>query len=77
MPTARITSKGQITLPKEVRERLGLDVGDELEFVEEKGRFLICKRVHQSPFDGYLGYLRGRRGEDPDEVVRELRGHQR
>lgn len=33
MPTATITSKGQITLPIEVRERLGLRRGDRVEFL--------------------------------------------
>jgi len=32
MPRATITSKGQITLPKEVRRRLGVDAGDQVEF---------------------------------------------
>ena len=32
MPRATITSKGQITLPKEVRNRLGVDAGDQVEF---------------------------------------------
>ncbi len=32
MPRARMTSKGQITVPKEVRERLGVEPGDVLEF---------------------------------------------
>jgi antitoxin PrlF len=32
--TATVTSKGQITLPKIVRERLGVDAGDKVEFVE-------------------------------------------
>ena len=42
MPTATLTSKGQITLPREVRSALGLDSGDRLEFVEfEKGRFVL------------------------------------
>lgn len=33
MATATLTSKGQITLPKEVRERLNVDTGDEIDFV--------------------------------------------
>jgi antitoxin PrlF len=33
MPVATITSKGQVTLPKEVREHLHVDSGDKVEFV--------------------------------------------
>ncbi len=32
MPTSTISSKGQVTIPKEVRETLGLEVGDRLAF---------------------------------------------
>ena len=42
MPSARLTSKGQITIPIDVRNALGISFGDRLDFVEvEKGRFLI------------------------------------
>ena len=42
MATATVTSKGQITIPVRVREALGLDAGDRVEFVEfEKGQFAI------------------------------------
>ena len=34
MTTATITSKGRITVPVEVRQALGVDVGDRVEFVE-------------------------------------------
>jgi antitoxin PrlF len=34
MTTATLTSKGQITIPVEVREALGVDAGDRVEFVE-------------------------------------------
>lgn len=42
MASATVTSKGQITLPVQVRNALGLDAGDRVEFVEiEKGTFAI------------------------------------
>ena len=40
MPSAVVSSKGQITIPKEVREALGVNAGDRVEFVESaKGVF--------------------------------------
>jgi AbrB family looped-hinge helix DNA binding protein len=42
MAAATITSKGQITIPIQVRTALGVDTGDRIEFVEiEKGQFAI------------------------------------
>ncbi|OPA95826.1 AbrB family transcriptional regulator [Pseudomonas fluorescens] len=42
MATATLTSKGQITIPVQVRSALGLETGDRVEFVEmEEGRFSI------------------------------------
>jgi len=42
MSSAWLTSKGQITIPKNVRDRLGIDTGDRVEFIEmELGVFKI------------------------------------
>jgi antitoxin PrlF len=42
MAAATLTSKGQITIPVQVRIALGVDAGDRIEFVEiEKGQFAI------------------------------------
>jgi AbrB family looped-hinge helix DNA binding protein len=45
MPTATVTSKGQITIPVEVRTALGLDAGDKIDFVGMgEGQFAIKPR---------------------------------
>ena len=42
MATSTLTSKGQITIPVQVREALGIDAGDRIEFVElGDGQFAI------------------------------------
>ncbi len=42
MTTATVTSKGQITIPAEVRQALQVDAGDRVEFVQvEPGQFLV------------------------------------
>jgi antitoxin PrlF len=74
MATSKLTRKGQITVPKEVRGRLGLRPGDELEFFEEKGVFQVRKRVKEDPFGRWRGYLKHLEGRNPDEIIREMRG---
>lgn len=71
---SRITSKGQLTVPKAVRDRLGVREGDELEFVEEGGRVVIRKPPRDSVFTAWMGYLRDKAGCDPDDLVRDMRG---
>ncbi|MFG3454831.1 AbrB/MazE/SpoVT family DNA-binding domain-containing protein [Stutzerimonas stutzeri] len=47
MATATLTSKGQVTIPIQVRTSLGLDAGDRIEFVElEKGKYAIMAVTH-------------------------------
>ena len=53
--TATITSKGQLTLPKQVRERLGVDKGDEVEFtLDDQGIHLRPRLRNHNPFLAWL-----------------------
>jgi antitoxin PrlF len=47
----RVTSKGQVTIPKNIREQLGILPNSEVEFVAENGRvYLIKGELEDSPF---------------------------
>ena len=70
----KITSKGQVTIPKDVRERLGLRPGDEIEFVDDRQGFRVQTRVAASPFRTYRGHLKHLAGRDPDQLVEQMRG---
>ncbi len=74
MATARLTRKGQVTIPKEVRDRLGLRPGDEVAFVEDQESVRLEKRPGASPFAKYRGYLKHLAGQDPDQLVEQMRG---
>jgi len=51
-----ISSKGQVTVPREIRKRLGLEAGDRIEFVVEEGRTVIKPaRAEANPFEKYIG----------------------
>lgn len=39
----RVTTKGQVTIPRNVRESLGITPETEVEFIEENGRFYLAK----------------------------------
>lgn len=57
-PTSTISSKGQITVPVEVRRRLGIKTGDRVEFVFEGGRTVVRPaRNDKSPFTQFVGAL--------------------
>lgn len=53
-----MTSKGQLTVPQEIRKRLGLETGDRVEFVVEEGRTVIRPaRGETNPFERLIGIL--------------------
>jgi len=75
MLVARVTSKGQVTIPKKVREKLGVQPGEEIGFEEKDGVMLVRKVMTKSPFDKWVGRLKDLKGRRSDDLVREARGH--
>jgi len=67
-----VSEKGQITVPKRLRERLGIHPGDRLELVEDAGRLVATKTVPGDPVATAYGILGATRSTD--EAIRALRG---
>jgi AbrB family looped-hinge helix DNA binding protein len=78
MASAKVTSKGQVTIPKSVRDDLGLRTGDVIEFVPTDGFYALKKKVTTSPFDKYRGVAKRRMAEmgfrTTDEFIEAARG---
>ncbi len=72
MVGSKLTSRGQTTIPKRIRQRLGLEPGDRILFLEKDGEVVL------QPVKHTLRDLRGsveprERPEDFDEVRRQVK----
>jgi antitoxin PrlF len=69
-----VSEKGQITVPKRLRERLGLHPGDRLELVEDAGRLIATKALPggEDPVNAAYGILS--LGAGTDDTIHALRG---
>ena len=74
MAVSRVNTKGQVTIPKALRERFGFRPGDEIEFIEVESGLRVQKRREGSPFFRYRGYLSHLKGQDPDVLLEAMRG---
>jgi antitoxin PrlF len=71
--SAKITSKGQVTIPKSVRDALGLHEGDELLFRVERSRAVVAKTPDLLELAGSVPVPAGKRGTPWDDVLRQTR----
>ena len=70
----RMTSKGQVTIPKSIREVLGVKPGDQVEFeLLSDQRVIVRPVLATTVFERYVGYLADRAGTEPDHIVAQLR----
>ena len=74
MPTATVTSKGQITIPKEVRETLGLEAGHRVSFRIRENK-VVEMRPENMDLMSLFGIFKPRVKEvtlkDMEEAIRE------
>lgn len=73
MVKSRLSSKGQVTIPKPVREALGLSPGEEVVFEIREGEAILRPR-RRVPLEALLGRLGGRQpfpGEEGEVQARE------
>ncbi len=68
-----VSEKGQITIPKRLRERLGLRPGTVIDFEETEGRLVGRKLVAADQLDELYGILELPVG-GTDAFIREIRG---
>ena len=79
MELAKITSKGQITIPVDIRRKLGVKEGDKVLFVEEAGRIYILNssmealREAQTAFSGEAERAELKSEEDVVALMKEFR----
>jgi antitoxin PrlF len=66
-----VGERGQVTIPKPLRENLGIRAGTELEFSEEHGRLVAYRVDKGNPFEALRGLLPRM---DVDKVLEEMRG---
>jgi len=83
MEVAKVTSKGQITIPIDIRRRLGVKEGDKILFIEEQGKIVMMNssmealRKAQAAFTGEAERLGLDDEQDVADLVNELRRERR
>ena len=73
----RLTTKGQVTIPKPIRDRLGLGPGSAVEFeIAEDGRVILSRANQTAPARNRFERLRGRAtvGLSTDQIMALTRG---
>lgn len=79
MDVAKVTSKGQITIPIDIRKKLGVKEGDKILFLEEEGRVILMNssmaalRTAQIAFAGAAEEAGLKDEDDVADMVAQLR----
>lgn len=69
---ATVAERGQVTIPKLLREKLGIRPGTKLDFKDDRGKLVAVKVSDEDPVGRVFGCLGG--GLKTDAMIRSLRG---
>ena len=69
-----VSEKGQVTIPKEIRTKLGLRAGTVLHFEAVEGKLVGIKKESQDPFSRWRGKGRLPKSLDVDGYLTMVRG---
>jgi len=71
----KVTQKGQVTIPRDIRLLLGIKTGDEVVFELDKGKAVLKKKSASTHnLIKYLGFLSHLKGKKTKDIIDELRG---
>jgi AbrB family looped-hinge helix DNA binding protein len=70
----RVTRKGQITIPQELRDRFGIKSGDQVELRAVGDDLVLTRRVDEKKMRSVKGILRGKNAPKTEELMQDLRG---
>jgi AbrB family looped-hinge helix DNA binding protein len=71
----RVTQKGQVTIPRQIRSMMSIKTGDEVLFEVEKNTVVLKKKAaSKRNFHKYVGFLTRLKGKTPESIIEELRG---
>ncbi len=66
MLSSSVTTKGQVTIPMELREKLGIKPGDRVGFVDEGGKIVLQRQ--ETAIEAVFGIVKTRKGATLEQI---------
>ena len=66
MLSSAVTTKGQVTIPVELRQKLGIKPGDRVGFVDEGGRIVLQRQ--ETAIEATFGIVKARKGATLEQM---------
>lgn len=72
MGKVKVSPKGQVVIPKPLRDRFGIKEGEEVQ-VEESKRGILVMKSEENPLKAMVGLFEGKTAKSSTELVRDIR----